>query len=565
MKFIILTPCITRGEFHKKSLGKFYELYGKHLVDFEIFHIFNIDSPKNLEQYFTPYETIGILTEILPKFVNRIFTVTETPGFTGAFIGLMNKVKELNLLSADNFYWWLEDDWEIINDYNIFNLIKMFCQVENLSMNFTRGSPLGSFRAGPIMSGSYFLNYFNIVNLNIMRNSCDPEKQVGRWLSGNKNKNIHRDITNNNIIDIFTLYHDKKDINPNDFTYWHYKKTTKYNKDLILKFHILLFINNEIKIANINTRIYDIVLSDLIFKPITINEFKKIFDGDNIKYITIHPYVFNDIGKYFNEDFKLKKWDETTDTTSYKISVIPTIYCGNNDNLTIRDLRLKPNCTLNQDFIDSFYDIIIKLPYLEKHYSNFNINYYSHRYGTYPNFNVFGNVINFIYSNDNDNLNLNLNLNDIAIDEKILDFNLLNKCLIKYFKFNVTVETKQKKNRIAIFNSSDKKVDNYNNYNNNDLDFIYSESYKIRQNYYDDITTIIGSTVNNVDNLNNLNNEYRANFELTIKNYCKKNQEHLKDIITNLIIMSKCDTIISDNIKFINLIKIFNPNIIIKY
>ena len=137
--------------------------------------------------------------------------------------------------------------------------------------------------------------------------------------------------------------------------------------------------------------------------------------------------------------------------------------------------------------------------------------------------------------------------------------------MIKYFKFNVTVETKQKKNRIAIFNSSDKKVDNYNNYNNNDLDFIYSESYKIRQNYYDDITTIIGSTVNNVDNLNNLNNEYRANFELTIKNYCKKNQEHLKDIITNLIIMSKCDTIISDNIKFINLIKIFNPNIIIKY
>ena len=81
-----------------------------------------------------------------------------------------------------------------------------------------------------------------------MRNSCDPEKQVGRWLSGNKNKNIHRDITNNNIIDIFTLYHDKKDINPNDFTYWHYS-TLKLSAHKLL-FHHSQYYNAEALVEN---------------------------------------------------------------------------------------------------------------------------------------------------------------------------------------------------------------------------------------------------------------------------------------------------------------------------
>jgi hypothetical protein len=67
---------------------------------------------------------------------------------------------------------------------------------------FTNKSPLGSFRGGPIMSGSYFLNFFNIVNLCVSNNTCDPERQVRRWLSGldrmNGRKKVHRKVTDKN-------------------------------------------------------------------------------------------------------------------------------------------------------------------------------------------------------------------------------------------------------------------------------------------------------------------------------------------------------------------------------
>ena len=41
MNLIILTTAITRGEFHRKSIGKFYELYNDILKDFNIYHIIN--------------------------------------------------------------------------------------------------------------------------------------------------------------------------------------------------------------------------------------------------------------------------------------------------------------------------------------------------------------------------------------------------------------------------------------------------------------------------------------------------------------------------------------------
>ena len=46
---IILTTAITRGDYHKKSIGKFYELYNDILNNFTVHHIINLDCPKKLE------------------------------------------------------------------------------------------------------------------------------------------------------------------------------------------------------------------------------------------------------------------------------------------------------------------------------------------------------------------------------------------------------------------------------------------------------------------------------------------------------------------------------------
>lgn len=539
MKLVILTPCIIRGEFHKKSLGKFYNVCGNYLKEFEIYHIFNIDSPEYLKQYFTSYETIGIIKELVPEFVNKTFILNETAGFLNAYKNLMNKVKELNLLSEDNLFWWFEDDWEVIQNYNIFNLVKLFCQVKNLSMNFVDRSPLGSFIAGPIMSGEYFINYFNIEHLKVMNNGCDPEKQVGRWLSGNDRKNgkkrIHRDITNNEIINIFVLYHDKKCININDFNYWYYNKPEKYNKNLIFKYYVLVNNNNNFEISNITNN-----MLNLDFENIDINEFKQRFDNKNIKYISVHPYAFRDIGRYFNSDFNLEKWDAKTDTTSYKIVKYATVYYGNNDNLNIDILRLKPESTQNDDFFKSFYEIVINLPYLEQKYPDikFNINYYSHRYGTYPNFYVFGNVIKLNYIPTQMN-NLNMNIINDNLRDKNSTYHL--NYILKYFKFNIKVNSIEYKGKTGICMQNYKLI--------SDTQFIFSKDYPIRQNYYDEIIELINK------------NELKLELELKLKQLSIKNQEHLEDIMTNLIIMSYCDSIMCDNQYILNLVKMLNPNI----
>ena len=45
-KLIILTASIIRGDFHKKTIGKFYEYFNEYLKQFDIYHIINIDKPE---------------------------------------------------------------------------------------------------------------------------------------------------------------------------------------------------------------------------------------------------------------------------------------------------------------------------------------------------------------------------------------------------------------------------------------------------------------------------------------------------------------------------------------
>jgi len=480
MKLIILSPCIIRGDFHKKSLGKFYYTFSEHTKEFEIYHIFNIDSPVHLKTFFTPYETVGILQEIIPNYVNKIFIWNDNAGFLNAFKNLMKKTKELQT-SEDNIYWWLEDDWEVINNYDIFKVIKLFCSIKNTAINFTQNSPLGSFRAGPIMSNQYFINYFNIEK--IMNQTCDPERQVSRWLSGmnrsNGRKKIHRSIVNNDEIHIFSLYFDKSNINFSDLHMWHYDKS--FNKEIKFKYYILIY-NTNVEIANVD----NINNSSLNFREFDPNE----FNNQYIKYITVHPYVFSDIGRYFNLEFNLTKWNSPNDSTTYKNVNLINVQFGNPNNLNIDDLRLNPNETLNTDFVKTFYDILTKLPCLDDKHIKPNLIYYSHKYGTYPNFNVFGKVIKLNYVPDVGKSEINIS--ELPSSDKHVD-------IYKYFKFDIQDICKK----------------------------------EVRPNYYEDIIINI--------NLIKLcsNNDDKVKYELKLKELCNKNQEHLEDVISNTLFTMK--------------------------
>ena len=87
-KLIILTASIIRGDFHKQTIGKFYKFFYEYLKDYDIYHIINIDEPKNLKNHFNKYETMHVYNEIIPEKVNKIFINKPNPGFLQAYKNL---------------------------------------------------------------------------------------------------------------------------------------------------------------------------------------------------------------------------------------------------------------------------------------------------------------------------------------------------------------------------------------------------------------------------------------------------------------------------------------------
>ena len=126
-KLIILTPSIIRGDFHIKSIGKFYEFFYQYLKNlYEIYHIINIDEPENLKKHFNKYETIGIYNKIIPSQINKILITEPNPGFLQAWKKIVLKIEQLNLINDSYLYYWLEDDWEPKTHYDITKFILQF-------------------------------------------------------------------------------------------------------------------------------------------------------------------------------------------------------------------------------------------------------------------------------------------------------------------------------------------------------------------------------------------------------------------------------------------------------
>jgi len=329
MKLIICTTAITRGDFHHQTIGKLYKQYDDTFRKYEVFHIINIDSPPQLttNYTYTSNETEKIFEQIIPRYVNKIFIKTETPGFCNAYINILRKIKECNLVTSNSIVWWLEDDWQAKENTISFLKFNNFLKLENSSMTITEGSPFGSFRGGPIMSASYFENMFDIHNKGI-NPLKDPEMQVGKW-GGGVDRGIIRDLSHpdNNVlylVCIYVLSHYDGLINLCAMTPWYYKKrrNTRFHKNMKLKYVVgLINGGNSKKIYSFKTfeygKSYSIDEAKSKSEYISISEFKKPLKNYSIKYIALVPFIMTDKGREFNKKHQLQKWSEVEHNTTY--------------------------------------------------------------------------------------------------------------------------------------------------------------------------------------------------------------------------------------------------------
>lgn len=305
-----------------------------------------------------------------------------------------------------------------------------------------------------------------------------------------------------------------------------------------------------------------------------------------------------------------------------------TFHLGNWKKINESELRLRSELTMNKGFFSSFTYILCSLPFLEKKYFNNNIfpeiKYYSHNYGSYPNFNVFGKHIK-----------LNYIPNVIQSDAKIEIYNLFNKIcgsqdqgekynnffhykdnyvlanhyLNKYFKFSD--EIMNEFNNYYIDNIKDKKVLGIH-YRGTDKqhvkwvkhididDMMIIIEDHLKNNNYEKIFIVSDSTIfidkfierfkyhNNIIYYNINNNEEKA---IHLNNYnlvttlvtkirkCKNdtetidklenelhqlinnNEEHLKECLVESLLLSKCDTVIKTHSQLSGYAKIFNPDL----
>lgn len=323
-----MTTAITRPDLHNESIKKFYDYYyikNKNNIDndFNIYHIINIDYPEKLKKFFTVIETIDNFNNIIPDSINKYFITPENCSFLNAFKNIMYKINELDISDNNNIYWWFEDDWMLTkDDFNFFDIIKKFTNFNSCALTMTSNAQIGSFRGGPLMNKYYFDNYFNIEKLGYMNTTCDPEKQVARYMGAkgsiffSKEKQIIRELKEyDNKIIILLCY-----INTNfnkikpDFGISYYQN--KFNTSIIFEYHVINIIDNVYYYIKYNL---DVNLTDKKeYKKIDINILYNIFYTKSIIYTIIKPFIFEDIGRNYALKYNLiKSWNKIGDLTTY--------------------------------------------------------------------------------------------------------------------------------------------------------------------------------------------------------------------------------------------------------
>lgn len=294
-----------------------------------------------------------------------------------------------------------------------------------------------------------------------------------------------------------------------------------------------------------------------------------------------------------------------------------SINLGNWKNFEENVLRLKPRYTFNKGFFSSIINFLDILPHLDKN-DQFNqnenrkiiFNYYSHNYGSYPNFNVIGKyLISKIYSTEmsmSNNIKYDkiISTNDIKLNNRNYlfgyNFNLANHYFFKYFDFSpeiyneVNEFTKQFEGKRILglhFRGTDKLRVNWVDHIEVDS-FLKIVDYHLNHNEYDGIFF----STDSLSFQNIFTDKYKNNYliyyvpqnltesaihlsrltivENAIKNYrkspllenilkeeCCKNEQELRAIIVNMLILSKCNLVIKSHSQLSGFSKIVNPEL----
>jgi len=284
-----------------------------------------------------------------------------------------------------------------------------------------------------------------------------------------------------------------------------------------------------------------------------------------------------------------------------------TAYLGNWKKLPIDILRLSPRITCNKGFFSCFTYILECLPYIEANYSEkVNIKYYSHNYGSYPNFEVFGSVIKLAYepkitNKKSEELQCLAKLNKSNQDFFKNNFALAKQYFDKYFIINPNILDKVNKftdnfsNVLGVhFRGTDKNtvkwmthcsaeefiaiIKEHVSKNNYDRIFVASDEAQFIEElaksvnlpiiYYDQITTSTPIHLDRLEIITDLikklkkaDTEEKIRLEYKLKTEAQYNQKLLEDAIINCLILSKCKIVIKTHSQLSGYAKVFNPEL----
>ena len=303
------------------------------------------------------------------------------------------------------------------------------------------------------------------------------------------------------------------------------------------------------------------------------------------------------------------------------------IFIGNWKNLTLEELRLSPKITMNKGFFSVMTYFLMSLPYIEEHFMNKNISlsYYSHNYGSYPNFDVFGNLIKFKQTINNGKHTEKINIEKIYFSiygnqtkynvnnvnnyySFKYDFKKAHHYYNKYFEFrsDIIEDLNEWRNKFIDkkilglhFRGTDKNeskyiqqisidefltiVDYHLSVRSYDAIFIatdekdvvklihdkYINNYKIFFNKQELSDTNKAIHIKRYEKLCEIINSIKREKNYEIKNIyktdlkkeCLNNEIHLKNVIIDSLILSICTTVLKTHSQVSAYSKIFNPNL----
>ena len=280
------------------------------------------------------------------------------------------------------------------------------------------------------------------------------------------------------------------------------------------------------------------------------------------------------------------------------------IILGNWKNLSNEELRLRPQYTQNKGFFCSLTWLLESLPYIEEHYLDkieFGFDFYSHNYGSYPNFSVFGkHLITHFPSLSNPTNTVDIK-NLITYKKLEFDFQYAHNLFFKYFDFSPEIYSEastisnlfsNKKILGLHFRGTDKLSVNWADHIDVD-DFLLVIDDYLLNNKVDGIFFCTDS----LDFKNKMISKYSSRYDLyynqnqnvserplhlsrlkvleyitksirhgypieeKLREECNTNENELKNVIIDSLVLSKCSTVIKTHSLVSSFSKIINPDL----